>query len=101
MNVNLRAIYHISKLAIPHLVASGNGAVVHVSSVCGMRSFPNVITYCMSKAALDQITRCMALELASKNVRVNSVNPGVIVTEVSCCFRHIFYLLPLVEAIAY
>jgi NAD(P)-dependent dehydrogenase (short-subunit alcohol dehydrogenase family) len=94
MNVNLRAIYHVTKLAVPHLIASGSGRVVNVSSVCGMRSFPNVITYCMSKAALDQMTRCMALDLASKGVRVNSVNPGVIVTEVyfigvraACGFR--------------
>ena len=83
MNVNLRAIFHVTKLAIPHLIASGSGRIVNVSSVCGIRSFPNVITYCMSKAALDQMTQCIALELADKHVRVNSVNPGVIVTEVN------------------
>jgi len=81
--VNLRAVYHLTKLAIPHLIDSGSGRIVNVSSVCGMRSFPNVISYCMSKAALDQMTNCIALELAGKGVRVNSVNPGVIVTEVN------------------
>lgn len=55
---------------------------MNVSSVNGIRSFPNVLAYCMSKAAIDQFTRCAALDLAPKQVRVNSVNPGVIVTEI-------------------
>jgi len=42
-----------------------------------LRAFPNVLAYCVSKAGLDQMTRCAALELASKGVRVNAVNPGV------------------------
>jgi len=52
-----------------------------VSSVNGIRSFPGVLAYNVSKAAVDQFTRCVALELAPKGVRVNSVNPGVIITE--------------------
>ena len=50
---------------------------MNVSSVCGQRAFPGVIAYNMSKAAVDQLTRCSALELASDNVRVNAVNPGM------------------------
>ncbi|MBA3351676.1 MAG: SDR family oxidoreductase [Blastocatellia bacterium] len=51
-----------------------------MSSVTGTRAFPNVLAYCVSKAAIDQLTRCSALELAQKGVRVNAVNPGVVVT---------------------
>jgi NAD(P)-dependent dehydrogenase (short-subunit alcohol dehydrogenase family) len=65
--------------ASPHL-AERKGSIVNVSSVTGIRSFPNVLAYCVSKAAVDQLTRCAALELASKGVRVNAVNPGVVVT---------------------
>jgi NAD(P)-dependent dehydrogenase (short-subunit alcohol dehydrogenase family) len=79
MNINTRAVFHLSSLAVPHLIKS-EGNIVNVSSVNGIRSFPGVLAYCMSKAAVDQFTRCTALELAPKNVRVNSVNPGVIVT---------------------
>jgi len=57
------------------------GNVVNISSVNGIRSFPGVLAYNISKAALDQFTRCVALELAPKQVRVNSVNPGVTITE--------------------
>ena len=53
-----------------------------MSSVTGLRSFPGVLAYCVSKAGLDQLTRCAALELGAKGVRVNAVNPGVVITEI-------------------
>jgi len=81
MNINVRSVFHLTKLAIPHLIQS-KGNVVNVSSITGLRAFPGVSTYCMSKACMDQFTRTTALELASHKVRVNSVNPGVIKTEV-------------------
>jgi len=80
MNINLRSIFHLMKLAAPHLERS-RGNIVNVSSVTGPRSFPGVLAYCVSKAALDQLTRCAALELAAKGIRVNAVNPGVVVSE--------------------
>jgi NAD(P)-dependent dehydrogenase (short-subunit alcohol dehydrogenase family) len=81
MNVNLRAAFHLMQLATPHLIKT-KGNIVNISSVTGLRSFPGVLAYCVSKAGLDQLTRCAALELASQGVRVNAVNPGVVVTEI-------------------
>lgn len=81
MNTNMRSIYHLTMLAVPHLITT-QGTIINVSSVNGIRSFAGVLSYNISKAALDQFTRCVALELAPKNVRVNSVNPGVIVTNI-------------------
>jgi len=81
MNVNLRAVFHLMQLASPHLINS-KGNIVNISSVTGLRSFPGVLAYCVSKSGLDQLTRCAALELAPKGVRVNAVNPGVVVTEI-------------------
>lgn len=80
-NINVRSIYQLSTLAVPYL-AHSKGNIVNVSSVNGIRSFPNVLAYCMSKAAIDQFTRCAALDLAPRQIRVNSVNPGVIITEI-------------------
>jgi len=80
MNVNLRSVFKLTKFAIPHLEKT-KGNIVNISSVNGIRSFANVLSYCVSKAAVDQLTHCVALELAPKGIRVNAVNPGVILTE--------------------
>jgi len=79
MGVNARAPFRLMRAALPQLVAR-KGAVVNVSSVNGLRSFPGVLAYCVSKSAVDQLTRCAAIELAPLGVRVNAVNPGVTVT---------------------
>lgn len=81
LNVNLRAVFRLMQLCLPHLIRT-RGNIVNISSVTGLRSFPGVLAYCVSKAGVDQLTRCAALELASKGVRVNAVNPGVVVTEI-------------------
>ncbi|KAJ2945653.1 hypothetical protein O0L34_g485 [Tuta absoluta] len=77
MATNVRGTYLLSKLAIPHLIeAAGN--VVNISSILSTKPVPYLTPYCMSKAALDMFTKC----LASKGVRVNSVNPGPVKTEI-------------------
>ena len=81
MNVNVRAAFQLMQQAVPSLIER-RGNIVNVSSVTGLRAFPGVLAYCVSKAALDQLTRCASLELAAKGVRVNAVNPGVVVTEI-------------------
>lgn len=81
MNVNVRAVFRLMQRSLPSLIER-RGNIVNVSSVTGLRSFPGVLAYCVSKAAVDQLTRCSALELAAKGVRVNAVNPGVVVTEI-------------------
>ena len=80
MNLNLRSVFYMMKCALPHLIER-QGSVVNVSSVNGQRAFPNVLAYCVSKAGVDHLTRCAALELAHKGVRVNAVSPGVVLTD--------------------
>jgi NAD(P)-dependent dehydrogenase (short-subunit alcohol dehydrogenase family) len=79
MNINVRSVFQLTQLALPSIIER-KGNIVNVSSVTGLRAFPNVFAYCISKAAVDQLTRCAALELAPKGVRVNAVNPGVVRT---------------------
>jgi NAD(P)-dependent dehydrogenase (short-subunit alcohol dehydrogenase family) len=79
MNINLRPMFALMQKCVPHLEAT-KGNIVNVSSVTGTRAFPGVLAYCVSKAGTDQLTRCTALELAPKGIRVNAVNPGVVVT---------------------
>ena len=79
MAINVTAPFRLMRAAVPHLPESV-GSIVNVSSVTGIRAFPGVLAYCVSKSALDQLTRCAALELAPRRIRVNAVNPGVVVT---------------------
>ena len=85
LDINLRAPFRLMRAVTPMLIAARQGtatapSVVNVSSVTGLRAFPGVLAYCVSKAGVDQLTRCAALELAPHGVRVNAVNPGVVVT---------------------
>jgi NAD(P)-dependent dehydrogenase (short-subunit alcohol dehydrogenase family) len=77
--INVRAPFRLMREASSHLVER-RGAIVNVSSVTGLRAFPGIAAYCASKSAVDQLTRCAALDFASRGVRVNAVNPGVVVT---------------------
>jgi len=79
LDINLRVPFRLMRAAAPQLIAS-KGSVVNVSSVTGLRAFPGVLAYCVSKAGVDQLTRCAALEMAPHGVRVNAVNPGVVVS---------------------
>lgn len=80
LELNLLAPVELMRAALPHLEAT-HGCIVNVSSVAGMRAFPNLLAYCVSKAAVAQLTHCTALELAAQGIRVNEVSPGVVVTE--------------------
>ncbi|CAP33337.2 Protein CBG14933 [Caenorhabditis briggsae] len=79
MNVNVRSLVRLTRAALPHIINT-KGTVVNVSSINGPCPFPNVTYYCMSKSAVDQFTKCLALEMAPNGVRVNAVCPGVTVT---------------------
>jgi NAD(P)-dependent dehydrogenase (short-subunit alcohol dehydrogenase family) len=79
LDVNVRGTFRLLREAAASLVEV-KGAVVNLSSVAGTRAFPGLLSYCVSKAAVDQLTRCAALDLAPAGVRVNAVNPGVVVT---------------------
>jgi NAD(P)-dependent dehydrogenase (short-subunit alcohol dehydrogenase family) len=78
-DINLRSLFRFTQLALPSIIER-KGNIVNISSVTGIRAFPNVLAYCVSKAGVDQLTHCAALELAPKGVRVNAIDPGVVIT---------------------
>lgn len=77
MNVNTRSVVALTQKCLPSLIQN-KGSIINVSSVLSTIGVHGSLYYCMSKGALDQFTRCLALDLASKQVRVNSVNPAVL-----------------------
>jgi NAD(P)-dependent dehydrogenase (short-subunit alcohol dehydrogenase family) len=80
LDTDLTGPFLFSRAAVPHLAAAKGGCVVNVGSVAGTRPYANLAPYCAAKAGLDMLTECLALELASRGVRVNGINPGVVVT---------------------
>ncbi len=80
MAVNVNALFYASRAAVRHMRIAGRGAIVNIASEWGMNGEPNHVAYCASKGAVLQITRCMALDHARDNIRVNSVSPGEIHT---------------------
>lgn len=79
-NINVLGLILASKSASPLFPESG-GAIVNISSVVSTLSPPGALAYVSSKSAVDGITRSMAKELAGRNIRVNGISPGLIVTE--------------------
>lgn len=80
MDSNARSLWLMMRAATEALKRK-RGAVVNLSSVAGTRPYAGLMAYCVSKAAVDMITQCAALDMAPFGVRVNAVNPGVVVTE--------------------
>ena len=81
MSVNARAPFSFITQSAPYLKAQEESAIVNVSSVNGVQSFGGTAAYCASKAALDMLMRCASVDLAPHGIRVNNVNPGVVITE--------------------
>jgi meso-butanediol dehydrogenase / (S,S)-butanediol dehydrogenase / diacetyl reductase len=80
MAVNVSALFYMSRAAVRHMRRAGAGAIVNIASEWGLNGEPNHVAYCASKGAVIQITRCMALDHARDNIRINSVCPGEIHT---------------------
>lgn len=77
LSVNLTGTYIITKALIPLLRKAPGASIVNISSVCSLRPCPS-ISYSVSKAGLDMLTKCAAKDLARYGIRVNSINPGVV-----------------------
>jgi NAD(P)-dependent dehydrogenase (short-subunit alcohol dehydrogenase family) len=80
--VNLRASAAFARAALPAMVATGKGGrVVNLSSIAAFAGLPNLVAYNATKAALDAMTRTMAVEYGPAGINVNSIAPGTITTE--------------------
>lgn len=81
LQVNINSSVSVTLEAVPHLLKSNEPSIVFVSSANSKKPEPSAFAYCMSKAAMDMFSQCLAQELAPK-VRVNVVRPGVTKTDI-------------------
>jgi NAD(P)-dependent dehydrogenase (short-subunit alcohol dehydrogenase family) len=80
MDVNLRALWRTCRAAVPSLRASGNGAIVNISSLAAIAAAGNLTAYKLSKAGVNALTQNLALTNAKHGVRANAIMPGFIDT---------------------
>ncbi len=81
MSVNVRGTWLMSRAAVPHLAASGNGKIVNLASDTALWGAPNLMHYVASKGAVISMTRSMARELGGDGISVNSIAPGLTAVE--------------------
>ncbi len=81
MNLNLGSVYRVSKRVIPHMAAGGGGSIVNISSIGGLIPDVTRIGYGVSKAAINNLTKQIALQYAHDNIRCNAVLPGLTATD--------------------
>ena len=85
MGTNFESVYHLCQVAHPLLKDSGNGSIVFISSVAGLKALPVFSVYAASKGAMNQFTKNLALEWAKDNIRANAVAPGPVKTKLLEC----------------
>lgn len=79
-DVHVHAAYFLCRAALPIMRKGGEGAIITVSSVAGIRGVPGAIAYGTVKGAIWQFTRCLARDVADDNIRVNCIAPGIVRT---------------------
>ncbi|MGQ0568007.1 MAG: SDR family NAD(P)-dependent oxidoreductase [Armatimonadota bacterium] len=87
LRVNLKGAFLVGQAAARQMVAQvqaggAPGVIINMSSINAVVAIPNQVPYCVSKGGLDQLTKVMALSLASYGIRVNAIGPGSIMTEI-------------------
>jgi dihydroanticapsin dehydrogenase len=82
LDVNVIGVSLVSKHVVPEIRKAGGGAIVNLGSISSFIAQPQFVTYNATKAAIATMTRCMALDLAPDNIRVNAVCPGTVWTQI-------------------
>ena len=83
LHTNVTAMFSLSREVVKWMIGKGSGSIINISSMASQYGLPKVIAYSASKAAIEGMTRAMAVELSPKGVRVNCIAPGFIATDMS------------------
>jgi NAD(P)-dependent dehydrogenase (short-subunit alcohol dehydrogenase family) len=86
MDVNVKAVWLLTRAALPHLRARNGGSIINIGSVLGLIGMRNRLGYCASKGAVTLVTKAMAMDLAAENIRVNCICPGIVETDLVADF---------------
>ena len=87
MDINMRAVFRLTREVLPVMMEQQGGSIVHISSILGLIAVPQVAAYNVSKGALNQFSRSIAVEYGSHNIRSNAICPGLIKTDMTAVFH--------------
>jgi len=82
-NINIRGAFFMSLAAGRHMIRAGRGSQINIDSINSQRPLNRVAVYAMAKAAMSQMTRCLAMEWGPHGVRVNAIGPGFTLTDLA------------------
>ena len=83
IETNVGGVFNVTRAVVPHMIARRAGKIINISSVAGEKGGRGQTNYAASKGAINAFTRALAVELAPRRITVNTVAPGVIVTDMS------------------
>ncbi len=83
LDINVKGLLYVCHEIIPDMVKRKAGHIINIGSIAGKEVYPNGTVYCASKFAVDALTRSMRIDLNAYNIKVTSINPGLVETEFS------------------
>ncbi|MEK9627631.1 MAG: SDR family oxidoreductase [Nitrospinota bacterium] len=83
MDINIRSVFQLTRRVLPVMLAQKSGSIIHISSILGLIAVPQVAAYNVSKGALNQFSRSIAVEYGPSGIRSNSICPGLIETDMT------------------
>ena len=87
LNTNATSTYLMCKFALPHMIETGSGSIINISSVSGIRGNRQRVAYNTAKGAVCSLTQNLAVDFSSKGVRSNAILPGLVETDMPKYFR--------------
>lgn len=89
IDTNLKGAFFLTRALVPHMKEKRRGKIINVTSIAGVRGFPDSAAYCASKGGLVTLTKALCLELAQYGINVNALAPGNIKTDLNADLRAI------------
>jgi meso-butanediol dehydrogenase/(S,S)-butanediol dehydrogenase/diacetyl reductase len=83
MDINIRSVFQLTRRVLPQMLSKKKGSIIHISSILGLIAVPHVAAYNVSKGALNQFSRSIAVEYGPSGIRSNSICPGLIETDMT------------------
>lgn len=88
IDTNVKGLLYVTKAVIPEMLKKGQGHIINIGSIAGHEPYPKGAVYCATKHAVDAITKSLRMDLVDKNIRVSTIDPGMVETNFSVIRFH-------------